>query len=186
MVRRGNVSSSPKVFPVPVFEIRPEHPGLPVTKEELLPLIKNQTVVVFHKSMCKECHSFPGMEEWMKEESVKPGMGVTAVGRRTKPFHHWEPIHIGTNQEPLFDERLTWEGRSDKMVQSFKMCLLGYQFHVLDNAFLIHRPGIKTNQERIKFLDQKKVTSQTNLQKTVIYPEVKKLFGNNESIAACS
>ena len=79
-------------------------------------------------------------------------------------------------QEPIYDERLTWEGRSDKMVQvfikkyklqpwnmthiqilsawrfsktslsigvnsfqSYKMCSLGYDYHILDNAFLIHR-----------------------------------------------
>ena len=29
----------------------------------------------------------------------------------------WEPIYIGTNQDPPYDERLSWEGRSDKMVQ---------------------------------------------------------------------
>ena len=74
-------------------------------------------------------------------------------GKRIKPYQHWEPIYIGTNevgtqlylivflqlfynfqiwifgksaqkiliwtvnQEPLYDERLSWEGRSDKMVQ---------------------------------------------------------------------
>ena len=68
-----------------------------------------------------------------------PGMNVLHVGKRIKPFQHWEPIYIGTNQEPLYDERLTWEGRSDKMAQGYKLCLLNYQFHILDNAFLIHR-----------------------------------------------
>ena len=27
------------------------------------------------------------------------------------------------------------------------MCLLNYEFHILDNAFLIHRPGIKSKKE---------------------------------------
>ena len=40
-----------------------------------------------------------------------------ATGKREKPYHRWEPIYIGTNEEPTYDERLTWEGRSDKMVQ---------------------------------------------------------------------
>ena len=28
-------------------------------------------------------------------------MNVFYVGKRTKPFQHWEPIYIGTNEEPL-------------------------------------------------------------------------------------
>ena len=67
-----------------------------------------------------------------------------ATGKRERPYNRWEPIYIGTNevqpyhnipskydsldslydtlcQEPTYDERLTWEGRSDKMVQVWKM-----------------------------------------------------------------
>ena len=40
---------------------------------------------------------------------------------------------------PRYEERLTWEGRSDKMDQALKLCLMDYEFHILDNAFLIHR-----------------------------------------------
>ena len=47
-------------------------------------------------------------------------MKINFVGKRHPPFHHWEPIYIGTNEEPTYDERLTWEGRSDKMVQVWK------------------------------------------------------------------
>ena len=39
------------------------------------------------------------------------------VGKRYKPHHHWEPFFIGTDAEPGYDERLTWEGRGDKMTQ---------------------------------------------------------------------
>lgn len=37
--------------------------------------------------------------------------------RREFPYHRWEPIYIGTNQEPLYSEQLTWEGQQDKMTQ---------------------------------------------------------------------
>ena len=40
-----------------------------------------------------------------------------ATGKRETPYNRWEPIYIGTNEDPSYDERLTWEGRSDKMVQ---------------------------------------------------------------------
>ena len=44
-------------------------------------------------------------------------MNINFVGKRHPPFHHWEPIYIGTNEDPLYDERLSWEGRADKMTQ---------------------------------------------------------------------
>ena len=36
---------------------------------------------------------------------------------RSGALRHWEPIFIGTKRDPLYDERLTWEGRADKMVR---------------------------------------------------------------------
>ncbi|KAG8255170.1 hypothetical protein J6590_009564 [Homalodisca vitripennis] len=65
------------------------------------------------------------------------------VVRREFPYHRWEPIYIGTNQEPLYSELLSWEGKQDKMIQMHEMCLLGYHFVILDGAFLVHAPGIK-------------------------------------------
>ena len=32
-------------------------------------------------------------------------------------------------------------------IQAYILCLLGYDFHVLNNAFLVHKPGIKTEEE---------------------------------------
>jgi len=66
-----------------------------------------------------------------------------SVVRRRFPYHRWEPIYVGTQQEPLYDELLSWEGRQDKMIQLHTMCLLDYQFIILNNAFLVHVPGIK-------------------------------------------
>lgn len=44
-------------------------------------------------------------------------LDVFHVGKRTGNFVHWEPIFIGTHDDPLYDERLSWEGKSDKMTQ---------------------------------------------------------------------
>ena len=48
---------------------------------------------------------------------ISDEMKINFVGKRHPPFHHWEPIYIGTNEDPLYDERLSWEGRADKMTQ---------------------------------------------------------------------
>lgn len=46
-------------------------------------------------------------------------MKVFHSAKRHYPFHHWEPIHITTHDEPLFDERLVYEGKHDKHTQVF-------------------------------------------------------------------
>lgn len=37
--------------------------------------------------------------------------------QRTGDLATWEPIFVGTKSDPPYDERLTWEGKSDKMTQ---------------------------------------------------------------------
>lgn len=81
--------------------------------------------------------------------------------KRSGHFDHWEPIHIGTQDDPYYDERLSWEGKSDKMTQGYILCVLDYKFALLSDAFLVHRPGFKSvaeaarpvlEQETVKFI----------------------------------
>ena len=51
---------------------------------------------------------------------------VFHIGKRNPPFQHWEPIYIGSNNDPLYDERLSWEGRSDKMTQVLYQTKIGF------------------------------------------------------------
>jgi beta-1,4-glucuronyltransferase 1 len=37
--------------------------------------------------------------------------------QRTGDLATWEPIFVGTKLDPPYDERLSWEGKSDKMPQ---------------------------------------------------------------------
>jgi len=39
------------------------------------------------------------------------------VVKREFPHHRWEPIYIGSHEEPMYSELLTWEGQQDKMTQ---------------------------------------------------------------------
>ena len=52
--------------------------------------------------------------------AIADELHVFHVGKRNPPYQHWEPIYIGTHDDPLYDERLSWEGRSDKMTQVCK------------------------------------------------------------------
>lgn len=63
------------------------------------------------------------------------------------------------------------------MAQGYKLCLLNYEFHILDNAFLIHRPGIKTKKSLVSSLKQKKISAQNDYLKKTITAEIKKIYG---------
>lgn len=56
------------------------------------------------------------IEKWLKKEETKE-LAVIASGKRLGKYKNWEPFYIGTKDDPVFDERLTWEGQSNKMTQ---------------------------------------------------------------------
>ena len=62
--------------------------------------------------------------------------------------------------------------------QGYAMCVLNYGFHILDNAFLVHRPGIKyyhKDKERDVFVKRTQV-----LINQQILPELKLLYGTRK------
>jgi len=79
-------------------------------------MLKNGSAITFHKKVCPDCHTVPKFKEWAGAKS-KPGVSVFHTGKRTGYHLHWEPIFIGTHNDPLYDERLSWEGKMDKMTQ---------------------------------------------------------------------
>ncbi|OWR41868.1 hypothetical protein KGM_211212 [Danaus plexippus plexippus] len=40
------------------------------------------------------------------------------IARREYPYHRWEPLYFGTQNEPWYNEVLSWEGKQDKMAQT--------------------------------------------------------------------
>lgn len=132
---------NPRVFVNSIFEIEAGY-SLPMNKTGLIELLKKKIIIPFHARVCPQCHGIPQAKKWVATPE-KDGMSITNFGKRTGSYRRWEPIYISSNEEPMYDERLSWEGMSDKMGQGYKMCVLDYDFFILDNAFLIHRPGIK-------------------------------------------
>ncbi|KAB7496096.1 hypothetical protein Anas_11942 [Armadillidium nasatum] len=59
--------------------------------------------------------------------------------------------------------------------QSYIMCLMDYEYHVLDNAFIIHKPGIKVRDKKV--LKSSVVEKQKTLIKTIIKEECDKIYG---------
>uniref|UniRef100_A0A336M367 CSON001446 protein n=2 Tax=Culicoides sonorensis TaxID=179676 RepID=A0A336M367_CULSO len=168
-----------KVYPLSLFEVDISV-SVPKDKTELQDLLKRGKAIKFHSRVCPACHAVPKSKEWIAANETDE-LGVFHIGKRLGYYVHWEPIYIGTHRDPHYDERLSWEGKSDKMTQGYILCALDYEFHILDNAFLVHKPGIKVLKKDPK---RAMLAGKTNqLIKKVIYPELQKLYGVKKGCA---
>ncbi|XP_052747387.1 beta-1,4-glucuronyltransferase 1 [Bicyclus anynana] len=174
-----STSSKPRVFPISIFEVGAKV-QVPSTKTELQAMLKNKTAIPFHKFVCPNCHNIPQGQQWINSSETSQ-MDVFHVGKRRGKFVHWEPIFIGTHQDPYYDERLSWEGKQDKMTQGYILCVKDYDFMILNNAFLIHKPGIK---HYVKNTKRDTLASRQSLYiKNIIMPQLKTLFGKRNGCA---
>lgn len=103
------------VFVLPIFEIL-SNTQIPQKKTELQKMYLNKTAFWFHEKLCKKCHYVIKWKEWMAQTETK-NLDVFASGKRIDYHKGWEPFFISTHREPIFDERLTWEGQGNKMSQ---------------------------------------------------------------------
>ena len=115
MIQRIGQQDDTTVFVTPIFEIKADA-SMPANKKELVEMLHNQTAIIFHQNFCEACHKIPHYVEWLMLNSTSSPHQLS-VFKVAKRRGLWEPIYIGTNQDPPYDERLSWEGRSDKMVQ---------------------------------------------------------------------
>ncbi len=179
MIRRNDPAirdhTQPRVFVNAIFEVEADA-VIPDTKAELVAMLEAKTAIPFHAGICSMCHTVPGAKEW-REEPYNGTMMTFRVAKRVNKFRNWEPIFIGTNADPPYDERLSWEGKADKMTQGFQLCVLDYDFHLLNGAFLVHRPGIKTRSKKTRS-HQAQIKLQNNLINSRIMPQLKQLFGH--------
>lgn len=73
--------------------------------------------IFFHKWVCDACQFFPDRDQWIKLVPPNGIMSIFRVTKRTRARSSWEPLYIGTNDQPMYDERLSWDGKRDKMSQ---------------------------------------------------------------------
>lgn len=111
----------PYVFSFPVFEIE-SNETLPENKAELQALYKSGKAAFFHQLICSLCHAIPEGKRWIESNQYE-SLDIFSKSKRQGIFSLWEPMFVGTRFDPEYDERLTWEGRNDKMTQViYKWC----------------------------------------------------------------
>ncbi|XP_064460163.1 beta-1,4-glucuronyltransferase 1-like [Ornithodoros turicata] len=143
MALRTHSPTAHHVYVLPVFEVKASL-AAPLTKRVLVDMVRNKTAMFLHARVCEECQKFPKRDMWLRYIPPEGSLSVFTTTKRDKSTRHWEPVYIGTNANPFYPEELTREGKRDKTAQGYEMCLMGYKFNIIDNAFLVHAPGIKT------------------------------------------
>lgn len=166
------------VFVIPVFEVDDDQ-QIPSTKAELSRMMDSHVAQWFHLNFCKHCHQIPHNDKWFLDDKDDEMRIFTSVKRRGEQSF-WEPFYIGTNSEPIWDERLDWEGKANKMAQAYVMCLIDYNYNVLTNAFLVHKPGIKTLDWKKANVDPTHRKSKSKLLRTDIKQESDVLYKYRE------
>ncbi|XP_054742341.1 beta-1,4-glucuronyltransferase 1 isoform X1 [Anastrepha obliqua] len=164
-----------RVYVLPVFEVTKDS-SVPEDKTNLVEMLHNKTAIPFHSKICTNCHLVPMHKQWENSTDAQE-LTVFSQAKREGKFVFWEPFYISDNQEPMFDERVTWEGQSNKRIQGYAMCLLEYDYLVLHPAFLVHTPGIKYFDAKATRLQY--VPAMNKLIKKVIEPEYRILYGMN-------
>lgn len=171
----GHSPKQNEVFVLPIFEVE-KNVTVPTTKAKLQRMLAEKSAIIFHENGHRKCHETPNEEEWIltPEEAE---MKIFATSKRTGKYEIWEPFYISSRHIPAFDERMTWELQGNKLVHAYVLCLLDYDFHVLNNAFLVHRPGIKTASED-KF--GREPIKGNRMIKYTIQPQLRSLYGDRE------
>lgn len=184
-ISNKNQSLKKNVFTLPIFEVSANCTP-PKTKSELIDLFQERSAIFFHKYVCDPCQNFPNRSNWLQHnDNENPDeISIFTVTKRDKSKNSWEPIYIGTNDDPLYEERMSWDGRRDKMSQMYETCLLDYNFLVLGNCFLVHAPGIKhivkdDIMKRTKFMTENNAIYDETISK------LKNQYSNSETIKSC-
>ena len=108
-------SSKPHVYVLPVYEVKTGDVKTPKTKDELVEMLNTGSAIALSKRKRESRHKFVDQESWINA-TIKPGELNIFQKVKPKPTG-WEPFFIGTNDDPFFDEKLTWGGRQDRTAQ---------------------------------------------------------------------
>lgn len=131
-----NRTSTKRAYVVPAFETKGAK--VPTSKSELLKDWSLWTARPFYSELCAKCQRPTDYDQW-RDLPRPPGLRVAYTVEWTDP---WEPFYIARASLPLYDERFKQYG-FNRISQVCEMHVAGYEFAVLDNAFVVHK-GFKS------------------------------------------
>nr|XP_045619115.1 beta-1,4-glucuronyltransferase 1-like isoform X3 [Procambarus clarkii] len=176
--------SKARVYILPSFEIKSHIPP-PATRASLAQLVAAGAAAPLFTTSCRSVVNTDWLQDWLSH-SEESGLSVFHVEPSGPLYYRWEPVYVGTNDLPLYDERLYREGKRDKIsqdtdagvrAQMYALCARDYDLHILNNAFMVGSADIlKTEVFRSD-------VKQLSLTVEEVIPELTILFGLSHKCA---
>ncbi|XP_070180229.1 beta-1,4-glucuronyltransferase 1-like [Littorina saxatilis] len=132
-----NRTATKTAYVVPSFEVK-QGVALPSNKGELLRTWETWSARPFYSELCAKCQRPTDFERW---KGLSKGKELR-IGYTLEWTDPWEPFYITKASLPLYDERFKQYG-FNRISQVCEMHVAGYNFAVLNNAFLLHK-GFKS------------------------------------------
>src|SRR5690606_7941996 len=104
----------------------------PTTKEEAVKQLSEGTLEMFHSSWFHG-QGHTNLTRWMTTPATSSPYAITTYHKRYEPY-----VLVG-QEAPFCDERFIGYG-SNKCACIYELKAAGFQFFVLPDAFLVHRP----------------------------------------------
>eukprot|EP00794_Sanderia_malayensis_P017091 gene17091-18812_t len=120
------------VYVLPTFELKDNH-VIPETKKDLLNAWRLGNARPFYEQVCWKCQKYTEYERWKRSNSHD-----LSVAYHVEWHDPWEPFFIAKKDSVHYDERFKQYG-FNRISQVCETHFSGYDFFVLDNAFLIHQ-----------------------------------------------
>lgn len=151
-VARKGGDSQKVVYVLPAFESQNSLKVL--TKESLKSEWKLKSLHPFYARVCAKCQVATDYDKWLDLPKIS-FLDVAYLKEWTDP---WEPFYIALKQNlPLYDGRFKQYG-FNRISQVCELHIAGYQFAVLNNAFVSHK-GFKDPE---KFHSEKNIENDRN------------------------
>lgn len=137
-------------FVVPSFESKDW--SIPSDKIKLLHAWEAGKIRPFYYETCWKCQRYTEYDRWKKLF----GTEIMDIGYNVEWNDPWEPFYIASANTPLYDERFKQYG-FNRISQVCELHVAGYEFAVLNNAFLVHK-GFKVPEKfhKTKDMEQEK------------------------------
>ncbi|XP_049784594.1 beta-1,4-glucuronyltransferase 1-like [Schistocerca cancellata] len=133
---------------LPVFELDARLAGPPKDKWELQQLVEDRLARPFHWEIFKDNQKSLDPTRWLQHANASSTQ--LSVAYNVKYGWAFEPVYVAASGElPLFDESFVGYGFT-RNTQAYEMFASGWQFFVLDHAFLIHW-GLQSIDKRPKW-----------------------------------
>jgi hypothetical protein len=169
-IKALSMSTSRRALVVPAFESKQKDFVFPASKDELLLMMQNNMISIFHYESWPKGQEATNYDKWAK----------TSQPYTVEWEPSYEPFIIVRKDVPKFDRRFVGYGW-DKVSHIMEMAASDYEFVILPHDFIIHLPHEKSTDDQL-FRNSKEFQSCFESERNNFINDLKQRFGANNKV----